>query len=72
MPYDDENPMGGAGLGEFTLESILAEYKGSAFIDGDKKTPKEYLNQEADRIISEATRVPRKRAPWRMGLKKVS
>ncbi|MCL2045842.1 MAG: hypothetical protein FWG88_05605 [Oscillospiraceae bacterium] len=39
---------------DFTLESILAEYKGSAFINGDKKTPPEILNEQTDRIIAEA------------------
>ena len=46
---DNENPE------EFTLESILAEYKGSAYIDGDKKTPKELLEKQAERIIMEVT-----------------
>jgi len=36
------------------LESILAEYKGSAFISGDKKTPPEILNEQAERILMEA------------------
>jgi len=40
---------------EFSLESILAEYKGSAFIDGDKKTPADVLNAETERIIMETT-----------------
>ena len=38
---------------EFTLENILAEYKGSAFIDGDKRTPKKMLQEKTDRIILE-------------------
>ena len=42
-------------MGDFSLESILAEYKGSAFIDGDKKTPADILNSETERIIMEAT-----------------
>ncbi|MCL2402272.1 MAG: hypothetical protein FWC90_06475 [Oscillospiraceae bacterium] len=37
----------------FTLESILAEFKSSAFIDGDKKTPPEILHEQAERIIME-------------------
>jgi hypothetical protein len=45
------------GAGEFTLESILAEYKGSAFIDGDKRTPQEDLDMQADKIIKEVTGV---------------
>lgn len=40
---------------EFTLESILAEYKGSAYIDGDKKTPSHILNEQAERIILEVS-----------------
>jgi len=40
--------------GEFSLESILAEYKGSAFINGEKKTPKDKLNEQADKILKEA------------------
>ncbi len=40
---------------EFTLESILAEYKGDAYIEGDKKTPPEKLQEDADRIIAEVT-----------------
>ena len=39
---------------EFTLESILAEYKGTAFISGDKKTPKDVLNNRAKKIVEEA------------------
>ena len=39
---------------EFTLESILAEYKGTAFISGDKKTPKDVLNNRAKEIVEEA------------------
>jgi len=38
---------------DFTLESILAEYKSSAYIDGDKKTPTDVLNEQAERIIME-------------------
>ena len=40
-------------LDDVTLESILAEYKGSAFIDGDKKTPSSVLQEKTDRIIRE-------------------
>lgn len=43
--YDDD---------EFSLQSILAEYKGSAFIDGDKKTPSDILEERTRRIIMEA------------------
>ena len=38
---------------DITLESIMAEYKGTAYINGDKKTPPELLNEQADRIIRE-------------------
>ena len=41
-------------LHEISLESILAEYKGSAYINGDKKTPTELLNNQTDRILKEA------------------
>ncbi|MDR3278740.1 MAG: hypothetical protein LBT12_08195 [Oscillospiraceae bacterium] len=40
---------------DFSLESILAEYKGSAFIDGDKKTPPHILDEKAQRIVMEVT-----------------
>lgn len=39
---------------DFSLKSILAEVKGSAFIDGDKKTPPDLLEEKADRILKEA------------------
>ncbi len=53
--FNDDYDYGPIDSEEFTLESILAEYKGSAFIDGDKKTPREELTEKADRIIFEAT-----------------
>lgn len=37
----------------FSLESILAEIKGSAFIEGDTKTPSHILEAEAERILRE-------------------
>ena len=40
--------------GDFTLESILAEYKGTAYISGDKKTPKDILNRRTMEIIGKA------------------
>ena len=40
-------------VGDISLESILAEYKGSAFINGDKKTPPELLNEQTERILKE-------------------
>jgi len=39
---------------DFSFESILAEVKGSAFIEGDKKTPPDLLQEKADRILREA------------------
>ena len=39
--------------GDFSLESILAEYKGSAYINGDKKTPPELLNEQTEKILKE-------------------
>jgi len=39
---------------DFSLESILAEIKGTAFINGDKKTPPDILEDKADRILREA------------------
>jgi len=41
-------------LDEFALESILAEYKGSAYINSEKKTPPELLNEQAEKILREA------------------
>ena len=41
-------------LDEISLESILAEYKGSAYINGDKKTPPELLNNQTEKILREA------------------
>ena len=40
--------------GGFSFESILAEVKGSAFINGDKRTPPDILQEKADRILREA------------------
>ena len=40
---------------DFSLESILAEYKGSAYINGEKKTPKKLLNEQAEQILKEAS-----------------
>ncbi len=42
------------GGGDFSLESILAEYKGSAFMDGDRPTPPQELQRRTDEIIREA------------------
>ena len=51
----DNDFLDGSLLEEFSLESILAEYKGSAFIDGDKRTPSHVLNEKTDKIIMEVT-----------------
>jgi len=40
----------------YTLENILAEYKGKAYIAGEKKLSKEELEEQAARIIAELTR----------------
>ena len=49
---------------EITLESILAEYKGAAFIDGQKRTPKETLDQMTQQILDETLgRLPKTPAP---------
>ncbi len=39
---------------EFTLESILAEFKGSAYIAGDTKTSPELLNERIRQIVIES------------------
>jgi len=52
---DEFNIESGSGKsGDFTFESILAEVKGSAFINGDKRTPPDILQEKADRILREA------------------
>ena len=53
MSGEGDNIRGEAGVTDFTLESIMAEYKGTAYINGDKKTPPELLNMQAERIIRE-------------------
>jgi len=47
--FDEEIDLSG-----LSLESILAEYKGSAYIDGDRRTPAGVLNERTDLIVSEA------------------
>ena len=39
---------------DFTLESILAEFKGSAYIAGDKKTSPDLLDERIRRIVRES------------------
>jgi len=52
---DENNNMGERNeSGGFSFESILAEVKGSAFINGDKRTPPDLLQEKADRILREA------------------
>ena len=55
--FNDDNyvDLDGVDSDGFSLESILAEFKGEAFLSGDKKTPTELLDREAQRIIREAT-----------------
>lgn len=38
---------------DYSLESILAEYKGTAYIAGDKRTPPSILQEKTDRIVME-------------------
>jgi len=44
-------------LDDFSLKSILAEVKGSAFINSEKKTPPDLLEEKADRILREAAEI---------------
>ena len=55
MDNDRDMLDNGAGTEEkdFSLESILAEYKGSAYIDGDRRTPSDVLEAKAEAIIRE-------------------
>jgi len=41
---------------EYSLESILAEFKGSAYITGDKRTPPDVLEERAQEIVHETLR----------------
>ena len=47
----------------FSFESILAEIKGSAFINGDKRTPPDLLQEQADRILREAAEMTESSKP---------
>ncbi len=49
----DNDIFGSSSDYDFTLESILAEFKGSAYIAGDKKTEPEVLEERTNRIIDE-------------------
>lgn len=60
LPDEDALPGGeelldDLGIDSLSLESILAEYKGLAYIEGDKKTPPDVLDEETKRIILEET-----------------
>lgn len=39
---------------DVSLESILAEYKGTAYIAGDKRTPASVLQEKTEKIVKEA------------------
>ena len=55
MASDNESKMSDDyAVDDVSLESILAEFKGSAYINGDKKTPKDLLNDQTERILKEA------------------
>lgn len=41
--------------GDFSLESILAEYKGNAFMEGERKTPPDELDKKVSEIFREIT-----------------
>ena len=45
-PTDNSDP--------FSLESILAEYKGSAFIDGDKRSSDDLLDSRIEQIVAQS------------------
>ena len=49
----DNDIFGSSSEYDFTLESILAEFKGSAYIAGDRKTEPEVLEERTKRIIDE-------------------
>ena len=49
----DNDIFGSSSEYDFTLESILAEFKGSAYIAGDKKTEPDVLEERTNKIISE-------------------
>ncbi|MCL2248820.1 MAG: hypothetical protein FWC13_06085 [Oscillospiraceae bacterium] len=44
-------------LDNFSLQSILAEVKGSAFINSEKRTPPDELEEKANRILREAAAI---------------
>jgi cation transport ATPase len=44
-----------ASPGDYSLESILAEYKGTAYIAGDKRTPSSVLQEKTEKIVMEVS-----------------
>jgi len=50
MDHNIDNPV----EDDLSLEAILAEYKSEAFIAGEKKTPKDILDGQADQILQDA------------------
>ena len=49
-----DNEKGGLSATDgYSLESILAEYKGTAYIAGDKRTPSLVLQEKTDKIVKE-------------------
>lgn len=53
--YNDNENESNRAQGDLSLEAILAEYKGSAFIQGDKRTPASVLQEKTERIIMEVS-----------------
>ena len=49
--------------GGISLESILAEFKGSAFIDGDRRTHEDILNEQVEQIMAETAGEKEEAAP---------
>ena len=56
--FEDDNDFSGSNDQDgYSFESILADVKSSAFINGDKKTPPDLLQEKADRILREAAQM---------------
>ena len=69
MDFDYED-VGGE---NFSLEEILAEFKGISYIEGDKKTPKDVLDEKARRIVHEEMgTVPPEAPPQRVDFEEVA
>ena len=45
-PVDNNDP--------YSLESILAEYKGTAYIDGDRRSSEDLLDAQIDQIVTQS------------------